>query len=291
MRDVPLHIDLTLRQAADAWLSQYASANTRAAYSSDLRAFLSWFGDDAAALAATPEAIGQYRMERESSGVSGATVNRQFTALRAFFAAARELGIRDDNPFGTRPGAADYGSSTGTLTPADVARLEAAAALDPRTAVIVQLLLSEGMRLAEVLALDHADVAGTRNAKRLRIVRHGRPMSVTLDPAGSRSVNALERSTRAPGPLFLGPSRGRAGATRLTRFGADHLIKQAATAARIEQPVSANVLRRTHVANAHRDGIPIDEIRQSMGHLDVRTTRRYLQPSGAYQPTHNPEGS
>ena len=70
---------------------------------------------------------------------------------------------------------------------------------------------------------------------------------------------------------------------RLTRFGADHLIKQAATAARIERPVSANVLRRTHVATAERAGVPIDDIRHTMGHIDVRTTRRYMEPSGTDQ--------
>ena len=61
MRQVPLRIDLTLEQATDAWLSAYSSANTRAAYASDLKAFLSWYGDDAAALAATAEVISEYR--------------------------------------------------------------------------------------------------------------------------------------------------------------------------------------------------------------------------------------
>ncbi|HTH07260.1 MAG TPA: site-specific integrase, partial [Ilumatobacteraceae bacterium] len=120
MRQVPLRIDVTLEQAAEAWLSTYSSANTRAAYSSDLKAFLSWYGDDVAALMATAEVISEYRTERESSGVRGATVDRQFTALRAFFAAACELGVRHDNPFGTRPDAIEHASSTGILTARDV---------------------------------------------------------------------------------------------------------------------------------------------------------------------------
>ena len=281
MREVPLRIDVTLEQATDAWLSNYSSPNTRAAYWSDLKAFLSWYGDGVAALAATAEALSEYRSEREFAGVSGATLDRQFAALRAFFAAACELGLRQDNPFGTRPQAVERPSSTGTLTASDISRLESAAALDPRTAVLVHLLLGEGMRLAEILALDHADVSGPRQAKRLRIIRHGRPVGIRLDGVGSRSVGALQQTTRKPGPLFLGPSRARAGSTRLTRFGADHLLKQAAAAANIEQPVSANVLRRTHVSNAQRDGLSLDDIRHTMGHRDVRTTRRYLDPAGS----------
>jgi integrase len=110
-------------------------------------------------------------------------------------------------------------------------------------------------------------------------------MNLVLDRAGSRSIGELEQTTRGPGPLFTGPSRGRAGAVRLTRFGADRLIKQAATTAGIERPVSANVLRRTHVTTAQRAGVPIDDIRQTMGHTDVRTTRRYLQTSETAQAT------
>jgi integrase/recombinase XerD len=291
MREVPLRIDITIDEATAMWLSRYSSVNTRAAYLSDLKAFLAWYGDDVAALAATADAITDYRAERESSGVSEATVNRQFTALRTFFAAACELGLRDDNPLGTRPDSIARPSTTGTLTPRDVARLEQAAMDDPRTAALVQLLLRGGMRLAEILALDHADMSGPRRAKRLRVVRHGDVIVIPLDRSGSQSMADLERTTQAPGPLFVGPSRGRAGRTRLTRFGADHLLKQAAAAADIEQPVSANVLRRTHVSNAQREGASLDDIRQAMGHRDVRTTRRYLDPAEAHKSNHHSERS
>jgi integrase/recombinase XerD len=291
MRDVPLNIDMTLEQAADSWLARYSSSNTRAAYLSDLKAFLTWFDEDRSPLAATSEEIDRYRAERQSSGISEATLNRQFTALRAFFAAACQLGLRDDNPLGDRPAVSSNTSATGILDPSEVTRLQAAAHVDPRTAVLVDLLLDEGMRLTEVLGLDHSDVSGPHSARRLRVVRHGHPVSITLGRAGSRSVSTLERVTRSPGPLLLGPSRGRAGATRLTRFGADHLLKLAAATAGIRQPVSANVLRRTHVTNAHRDGVAIDDIRQTMGHLDVRTTQRYLEPPDLDSPTNHPERS
>jgi len=290
MREVPLRIDVTIEEATDAWLSRYSSANTRAAYSSDLRAFLSWFGDDSSALEVTPDTISRYRAERESSGISDATLNRQFTALRAFYATIRELGSRVDNPFGSRPEAAIQSSTTGVLDTHDVTRLESAAAADPRTAVLVRLLLVEGMRLADVLALDHADVSGPRHARRLRVLRRSDADGITLDRAGSRSLTALEQTTPRPGPLFVGPARGRA-ARRLTRFGADHLLKHAAAAAGIAQSVSANVLRRTHVTNSRRDGVPIDDIRETMGHRDVRTTRRYLVQPDVGQETPNPERS
>jgi hypothetical protein len=51
------------------------------------------------------------------------------------------------------------------------------------------------------------------------------------------------------------------------------------------------VLRRTHVSIAQRDGVSLDDIRQTMGHRDVRTTRRYLDPAGFNIQAHHPERS
>jgi integrase len=62
---------------------------------------------------------------------------------------------------------------------------------------------------------------------------------------------------------------------RITRFGADQLIKRAGRRVGITD-VSANVLRRTHAAHARSEGDGDEEIRVRMGHRDVRTTRRYL---------------
>ena len=284
VRDVPIGIDVTLAQATEVWLSRYSSVNTRAAYSADLRKFLAWYDNAPSALELTAGELTRYRAERLSAGASPAAVDRQFAALRAFYEAACDLGLCHENPFGTRPETAIGASDTASLTPAEVAMLREASASDSRTDVLVQLLLGEGLRLAEALALDHADVSGPRHAKRLRVVRHGGATSITLDEPASQSMGELERCSSKPGPLFTGPPRGSAGPVRLTRFGADHLLKQAAAAAGIRRPVSANVLRRTHVTSAQLAGVPIDEIRRNMGHRDVRTTRRYLAPTNPNNP-------
>ncbi len=64
--------------------------------------------------------------------------------------------------------------------------------------------------------------------------------------------------------------------SRITRFGADYLIKQASLAAGLDNAISANVLRRSHVAAARRRGVHIMDTRDRMGHQDVRTTHRHL---------------
>ena len=283
MKSVPVSVQMTAQQVADTWLAAYTSDNTRLAYGSDLRAFLDWFDDDSGVLAADQVVLAHYRAEREASGLARTTVDRQFAALRAFYAAACELGACSESPFGARRRAHTLESATGVLTSAECDRLLDASGRDLRTAVLVQLLLGEGIRLTEVLGLDRDDVSGSVRSKRLRIRRHGRPVEIPIDPANSRSIDRLQRAATADsdGPLLTGPPRG-GRSMRLTRFGADHLLKQSAAAAGIERPVSANVLRRTHVTIADRAGVHIEDIRHRMGHRDLRTTRRYLPP-GSHQ--------
>lgn len=279
----PIDVRMSLEQATALWLSRYSSENTRAAYGSDLRTFVEWL-DDGSVFTATAQLLELYRLERESSGVRSSTVDRQFAALRSFYEVACELGSCAANPFAPRPPAAPTASDTAMLDADEVQRLFDASQFDPRAAVLVQLLLAEGMRLSEVLALDVPDVGGTTRERCLRVRRHGREVVLTLTPSSTRAITRLQRRSDGEGPLLTVRNRQGRRPTRLSRFGADLLIKRAASSAGIDQRVSANVLRRTHVARAHLAGVHIDDISRRMGHRDVRTTRRYLTPE-----QHQPE--
>ena len=92
---------------------------------------------------------------------------------------------------------------------------------------------------------------------------------------------------RRRGPLLLSEHRARL-AERLTRFGVDYIVKQAAETAGIAGPISANTLRRRFVMNADDHGQELDEIRLRAGHADPRTTRRYLETSGGDSPDAKP---
>jgi site-specific recombinase XerD len=164
--------------------------------------------------------------------------------------------------------------STESLTDEQITRLLAATS-DLRTALLVRLLLLEGFSLREILSLDHEQIEGSARSMSAQLSRHGRPQSIILDVDTCAAVTALQRSTGATGPLFAAAQPAGAG-QRITRFGADYLIKQAATAAGLGTTVSANVLRRSHAAAAQRQGVHILDTRDRMGHSDVRTTHRHL---------------
>ena len=100
------------------------------------------------------------------------------------------------------------------------------------------------------------------------------PSTCVLD---GRTTNALKSylDGRTRGPLLLGESPARASG-RLTRFGADYLLKRISAEAGLEQPISANTLRRSYVTRAFAKGASVEAIRDQLGHTDSRTTRRHL---------------
>jgi integrase/recombinase XerD len=271
---------MTPEQVSAVWLARFASANTRAAYESDVRQFLAWCADRGAApWETTTQSLTQYLAIREAAGAGTASISRQLAALRGYFAVAEAAGLCDANPFEQRRAAATASSPTNVLSHGELQRLHLACDGEPRTALLVHLLAGHGLRLAEVLSIDHEHLSGATAALRLRLAARVEERSLTLSPEVGPVVRTLQRGSPRRGPLLVA-KRGAAGApTRLTRFGADLLIKQAAQGAGIRRTVSANVLRRTHAAMAHRAGDHVDDIRDRMGQRDVRTTRRYLLPT------------
>ncbi|MGD9793048.1 MAG: hypothetical protein AB7V43_06180 [Acidimicrobiia bacterium] len=169
-----------------------------------------------------------------------------------------------------------------SLSDTDIARLLESIA-DPRTAVLVRMLVIEGFGLGEILALDHEQIIGPRKSMSAELERHGRPMSIALDVDTAAAITTLRASGAITGPLLTSTSNGK-GAGRITRFGADYLIKQASLAAGLPMAVSANVLRRSHAAAAQRRGVHIMDTRDRMGHQDVRTTHRHLVDGNSSTP-------
>lgn len=261
---------------AAGWLAGLLNERTRVAYGGDLERFRSWLESDGVAspLDATSRQVVRFRDALESDGEAGSTMARRLSALRSFYRFATSQGEVTSSP-AIRGGVGPGPGSKARLGNDDIVGLRAAAErLGSRTAALIGLLLFNGMRLDEVLATDVLDVYVRPGTMTITVNRRDVSPTVEID---HWTAGALSRyiGKRRAGPLLLGQSPTRP-AGRLTRFGADYLIKQASSGAGIAPPMSANTLRRTFVERAQADGLTMEEIRDRLGHRDVRTTMRHL---------------
>jgi integrase/recombinase XerD len=270
-----------------AWLAARGSDRTRGAYGADLEAYAQWCrGEGLTPLRSRGEDLDAYRDASLAAGASPATVARRLSALASFFRHAQTVGVVDGNPVADvdRPGT-EPGERSPVLNADELESLvDAATVLGPKTAALVALLALDGIKLNEALAVDVPSVHLTRSAARastgswLAVERRGQPTRV---PITGQSATLVRRymAARQQGPLFLGDSATGDHSTRLTRFGADYLIKRAGVAAALPRSVSANVLRRSYVDAALRAGTALGDVTHHVGHRETRQTTRLIDGS------------
>ena len=153
------------RDVLDEWLNAQGSANTRSAYRSDLETFGSWcVGHGVVPLTADTATLVAFQVAREAAGDSPATIRRRWSALSSFYEHVVQRQLRPTNPSAgvERPKVASGDPSpTVSLSATAIATYRAtAAALDPRLDALIALLVIDGLKVSEALALDIDDVSG-----------------------------------------------------------------------------------------------------------------------------------
>ena len=273
------------RSALEGWLNTQQSPNTRAAYRSDLATFGNWCAPQGAIpLTADTAALVAFQAEREAAGDSASTLRRRWSALSSFYDFAVEHELRATNPAVgvARPKVVSGDPSpTVRLSEDAVATCRVlAAALDPRLEALVALLVCDGLKVAEALALDIGHVFGRSPTTTIVVRRRGQSKHVVLDPDSARAVRRCFGQRRS-GPVFVSERTSKSDTPhRLTRFGADHLIRQLRTDDTTEQ-VTANALRRFHINSFHAGDSVLDDIRDRAGLADVRGVQRYIEAATA----------
>lgn len=268
----------------EAWLDSQSSPNTLAAYRTDIAKFDRWCASQGSiALRADTTTLVAFQMAREAAGDSPSTLRRRWSALSSFYEFALHSEATATNPVLTNPALGATRPRVHPGDPSPTAQLSAgdvddyramAASLDPRLEVLVSLLVSDGLKLGEVLALDIGQISDKSPRTTITIRRRGEAKRIILHPDTARAIHRCIGSRR-DGPL-LTSSRTTSGAPprRLTRFGADHLIRQLSRGK--ENRVTANELRRFHISTSHEQDDDIEEVRERAGLADVRGVRRYL---------------
>ena len=149
-----------------------------------------------------------------------------------------------------------------------------------RDRAIALLPLYAGLRIAEVAALDVADVSLSARKGELHIVGKGEKSRTVPVPAILREALAAWLAER-PGQrgsetaaLFIS-GRG----TRLTTDAIADVLAAITTAAGMDDHVTCHVLRHTFGTELIRTGMDVVMVAEILGHASLETTRLYAQPS------------
>lgn len=283
--------DEDLRRLVAGWLLGYPSPHTRRAYGRDLDGFACWCAElGVDVLAASRVHVDAWaRHLAEVDRRAAATVARKLAAVTAFYRylVLEEVLAANPGVHARRPRLdADHSSTLGLDRTAARALLAAAAEHSPRLNALVALLLLNGLRIAEALALDVGDVTDYDRGHRIATLHRkgGRAARAALPPAAAAAVDAyldqrgeLDGERPTAGPLLVTRSGARWRASNAAR-------SLAALAARAEVPgagrVTPHVLRHAAITLALDAGATLRDVQDFAGHADPRTTRRYDHARG-----------
>jgi integrase/recombinase XerD len=158
----------------------------------------------------------------------------------------------------------------------EVARFWASFHTD-RDLAIVGLMLLQGLRSAEVLALNRDDVLLSEGLLRVR----GKGSKLRLLPMAPETIQLIDQYLRLERPdpcsaaLFVslkGPARG----ARMTAAGLRSLFRyhRRSTGIKLANP---HRFRHTFASDMVREGVSLPALMQLMGHADIQTTLVYVQ--------------
>lgn len=202
------------------------------------------------------------------------TVRLHVSALRFFFVKTlRRRYLLDDTPYPKAPQ-----RLPSILSVEEMARLiEAADGLYHRT--MVMMLYSTGMRSAELLQLQVADIDSRRMLIHIRQGKGGRDRYVPLSPTLLATLRAYYRWMRPQTWLFPGTVHNWRADKPITKRVLWNAVVIAATRAGFRRRVSPHLIRHSYATHLLESGADLRTIQLLLGHVNIRHTALYLHLS------------
>jgi site-specific recombinase XerD len=140
-----------------------------------------------------------------------------------------------------------------------------------RDRAVMRLMYRGGLRVSEALALTPRDVGFARNEIRVNDGKGGKDRIVWVDETSTEILRQWG-DLRPRGSFFFSTLRGRQLSDRDVRA----MVARRALKAGIRTHVHPHMLRHTFASEYLEDGGALHELKELMGHEDIRTTEIYL---------------
>jgi integrase/recombinase XerC len=255
------------------------SPRTLDAYARDLRDFLAWGEQQALPAWAElrEERVRAYAAARHRDGLSGKSLQRRLSALRSFYNYLLREGLAEHNPvLGVRAPKVQR-RLPGTLEPDQLARLLELPADGPlarRDRAVMELFYSSGLRLAELVGLDLADL--DRRDAMVQVT--GKGAKTRRVPVGRLALEALDAWLAVRGQLgaadetaLFVSSRG----GRLSPRSVQARLRQRAIEQGSPRHVHPHLLRHSFASHLLESSGDLRAVQELLGHADIGTTQIY----------------
>jgi len=271
------------------WLGQLAQ-RTQHEYRRDLRSFAEFVGSAetvevfaaqfvSSTYAQATEAVTRYKVYMIDAELTPSTINRRLSAIRSLTKHAHRGAVSDWSITVKGLTAANYRDTRGPGIDgvrAMLATIETAKPKGQRDYLAMRFLFDLGLRRAELLAIDLADV--DLDTCRVMIIGKGKREAepLTMTPALCRAAAEwIDTRGTEPGPLFTSFNRNGIGDGRLTGRALARIINKLGVAAGIGN-VSPHGLRHTAIT-AVLDGTNgnVRQARAFSRHASLETLRAY----------------
>jgi integrase/recombinase XerC len=284
--------DLIARYLTHLTVERNASPHTVRAYGDDLRRFASWLDalagvENAPADGVDRDTLRMYLGSLLESGLSKRSAARKLTAIRSFFSYLVERKLADEHPAAQLrspklerrlPSFVEEGRLAAVLALPDTNDFGGA-----RDAAILELFYSTGIRLSELVSLDH-DMLNTR-AGTLRVM--GKRRKERVVPVGRAALAALAvyvaqredhfsgaRKLRDTDAVFVN-RRG----TRISPRSVYAIVHRYLRQAENQMKCSPHVLRHSFATHLLDRGADLEAVRELLGHESLSTTQIYTHVS------------
>ncbi len=263
-----------------------ASEHTLRAYATDLRQFTEFLAGRCRALRdADVRDVRGFLATLQIKGLARSTVARRTAAVRSFYKFLVRDGVQKTNPTSALRSPRRERKLPSFLTVSEVVQLveapEASGWTGLRDRAILETLYGAGLRVSELVGMDHEDVDLSSGLLRVR----GKGKKERIVPAGRCAVAAIREylsAAEAHAPrgrdayaVFVNARDG----ARLTARSVRRVMRKYLFQTGLNPDLSPHALRHSFATHMLSNGADLRAVQELLGHKNLSTTQIYTHLS------------